>query len=226
MTSLELEPVNGAGIICADGLDGRAADPRPLLDNLRRLLDRAQFALLSIAPEAEPASAELDRRLTDAGLRAPFLGLTATDNRGYAKRTTLAVLESQTGPVPERRTAPDEFRVVALMAVYNEADVIEASIGALTSEGVEVYVLDNWSTDGSFELVQRLLGLGVIGHELFPESGPPERMASRELHRRMGELSTSLPADWFVHVDADERRRSPWAGVGLRDAIYHVDQSG
>lgn len=219
------EPIEDAAIICADGLTGRS-DPRPLLNNLRRLLDQAPFGLLSIAPEAAPASADLERLLAEAGLRAPFLGMIATDDRGYAKQTTLAVLESRTGPVPERRPSPDDFCVVALMAVYNEADVIEDSIRALVSEGVDVYVIDNWSTDGSFELVQPFLGRGVIGHERFPDSEPPGRMASRTLHRRMMEVSASLRADWFVSLDADERRRSPWLGVGLRDAIYHVDRSG
>ena len=98
-------PVSDAAIICRDGLAG-LGDPRPLLNNLRRLLDHAPFGLLSIAPAAGPASADLGRLLAEAGLRAPFLGLTATDDRGYAKQTTLAVLESRTGPIPERRPAP------------------------------------------------------------------------------------------------------------------------
>ncbi|MBI4320854.1 MAG: hypothetical protein HY675_20370 [Chloroflexi bacterium] len=36
----------------------------------------------------------------------------------------------------------------------------------------------------------------------------------------------SVDADWFLHHDVDETRRSPWPGVTLRDAIYRVDQEG
>ena len=38
-------------------------------------------------------------------------------------------------------------RVMALVATYNEDDIIEQSIGALVDDGVQVYVIDNWSTD-------------------------------------------------------------------------------
>jgi hypothetical protein len=33
-------------------------------------------------------------------------------------------------------------------------------------------------------------------------------------------------ADWVVLHDADERRRSPWPGVTLRDALWHVSEEG
>src|SRR5690606_16142948 len=33
-------------------------------------------------------------------------------------------------------------------------------------------------------------------------------------------------ARWVVLHDADERRRSPWPGVGLREALWRVDQAG
>ena len=48
----------------------------------------------------------------------------------------------------------------------------------------------------------------------------------RGILTRVEELASQLDADWIILHDADERRRSPWPGIGLRDALYHVDSSG
>jgi SAM-dependent methyltransferase len=233
----------GGAIVCADVIE-HLRDPMPLLRNLRRLLDDSPFALLSTperdiergrdhrGPPDNPHHvrewnlAELEQLLEWAGFRIPFIGLTASHDDGYPKATILAVLESPTGPIPVRRPAPEAFQVVALMPVYNEADVIEESISALAADGVGVYVIDNWSTDETPSIVEALVGRGVVGIERFPGAGPAPHYQWRSILLRMEELSETLEADWFIHVDPDELRRSPWPGVGLRDAIYFVDQSG
>jgi glycosyltransferase involved in cell wall biosynthesis len=211
----------GAAIVCADVLE-QLRDPLPFLRNLRRLLDDAPFALLS-NPGRDDGIGPL---LEQAELRAAFIGLTASHGDGYPKTTTLAVLESPSGPVPPRRPAPDSFRVVALMPVYNEADVVEHSIRALAGEGVEVYVLDNWSTDATSTIVDGLVGRGVIGVERFPSGRPTRYFPLKSLVHRTEELSDSLGADWLIQADADERRRPPWPRGSLRDALYFVDQCG
>ena len=33
-------------------------------------------------------------------------------------------------------------------------------------------------------------------------------------------------ADWYIHMDLDEIRKSPWLDCSLRDGMYHVDQEG
>ena len=45
-----------------------------------------------------------------------------------------------------RRMAAD-FSVVAIVAAYNEADIIGHVVGALIDQGVNVYFLDDGSTD-------------------------------------------------------------------------------
>lgn len=233
----------GGAIVCADVIE-HLRDPLPLLRNIRRLLDDAPFALLSTperditrgddhsGPPDNPHHvrewnlAELEQLLEWAGFRIPFIGLTASHDDGYPKATILAVLESPTGPTPARRKAPDAFHVVALMPVYNEADVIEQSIAALAADGIGVYVIENWSTDATPSIVERMVGRGVVGVERFPPTGPAPHYQWKSILLRMEELSESLDANWFIHVDPDERRRSPWLDVGLRDAIYFVDQCG
>jgi glycosyltransferase involved in cell wall biosynthesis len=112
------------------------------------------------------------------------------------------------------------------MAAYNEADIIVRSIEKLLAQRIEVYLIDNWSDDGSYEVIAEQLGSKLIGLERFPKTGPAEHFDLHSLLLRKEELAKTLQADWFINCDADEVRSSPWPGVSLRDAIYFVDRKG
>jgi hypothetical protein len=123
------------------------------------------------------------------------------------------------------------FRALAIMPAFNEADVIFHAIGALVSEGVDVYLLDHESTDGTVEAAKPWLGRGLVRIERFPEeAGYPERnrteMVWRDILRRVGEVSGEVPADWYLFVNADEFREAPWPGVTLADGLREVDALG
>jgi glycosyltransferase involved in cell wall biosynthesis len=121
--------------------------------------------------------------------------------------------------------------VVALMAAYNEADVIAQVVGDLIRQGVQVYLIDHGSSDETVAQVTPFLGHGLIAVERFPEeSGFPAADAGRyaweSLLRRKESLAGELEADWFLHADADELRESPWPGMSLVEAIAAVDALG
>lgn len=54
------------------------------------------------------------------------------------------------------------MRVVALISVLNEHRHINACLEHLFRQGVEVYLMDTGSTDGTPELAERHLGSGLI----------------------------------------------------------------
>jgi glycosyltransferase involved in cell wall biosynthesis len=118
-------------------------------------------------------------------------------------------------------------RVCAIMSAYNEADVIHESIQKLTQQEVDVYLLDNGSTDDTVEIANQFLGKGLIKVErcVFTENGK-EVYDWTALLKRKEELAKQLDYDWFMHVDADEIRYSPWAHRNLREGIELVDQMG
>jgi glycosyltransferase involved in cell wall biosynthesis len=125
----------------------------------------------------------------------------------------------------------DSFRVVALISAYNEEDVIGAVIGHLAENGVEVYVIDDRSTDDTVAEARAWLGRGLLGVETFPELAPrgprsSGRFVWSAILRRKVRLATEIPADWFIHHDADEIREGPWEGLSLRDSIRRVDRLG
>jgi hypothetical protein len=121
------------------------------------------------------------------------------------------------------------FTVVAIIAAYNEADIIDSVVGNLIEQGVHIYFLDDASTDRTVAIVEKHLGRGVLAIERLASAGPDEMTRGFEWERilvRKTQLARELDADWFIHHDADEFRESPWSGVPLLDAIRRVDALG
>lgn len=123
------------------------------------------------------------------------------------------------------------FSVVAIVAAYNEADIVGQVVADLIQQGIDVYFLDDGSTDGTVAEVDPYVGRGVLAIErLRPapaaaDAGPAP-FAWERILRRKAELAASLDAHWFIHHDADEFRESPWPGESLKDAIRRVDALG
>jgi hypothetical protein len=160
--------------------------------------------------------------LEAAGLTPTFLGRTRASEQDEERTATLIVVDRSLRDVGP---APSEFRVVAIMTTYNEEDVIGPSIGKLVADGIGVYLIDNWSTDRTHAIAAEFMGRGLVGLERFPDA-PTDRYEWRSLLGRVEDVAESNEADWLIHHDADERRCGPWAGLGLRDALWKVDQSG
>jgi hypothetical protein len=121
------------------------------------------------------------------------------------------------------------FRTIALLAAYNEGDVISSVIGHLIESGVDVYLIDNRSTDDTASQARPWLGRGLLELEEFPATAPEggeNPFDWTAILRRKEELAGSLDADWFLHHDADEFRETPWPGIRLGDGIRWVDRLG
>jgi hypothetical protein len=113
------------------------------------------------------------------------------------------------------------------MSTFNEEDIIEETISKLIQDDISVYLLDNKSTDKTVEKAKRFLGHGLINIEsvVYQENGK-EVFSLRQLMRKKEEVSRKLNYDWFINVDADEIRLSPWPNINLHDAIKIVDDLG
>jgi Glycosyl transferase family 2 len=114
-------------------------------------------------------------------------------------------------------------RVIALLATYNEQRFISGCLDHLISHGVDVYLLDNESTDRTVELATPYLGRGLLDIESIPRDGV---YRWRAILGRKEELANTLEADWFVHLDADEVRLPPQGGATLAEALARVEGEG
>jgi glycosyltransferase involved in cell wall biosynthesis len=115
------------------------------------------------------------------------------------------------------------MRIVAMLQVYNERRFVAACIEHLWTHGVEVYVIDNESTDDTVAIAERYLGRGVIGIETLPRGGC---YSQRLQCARQDELSAELDADWLIHHDADEIRTTRRPRQRLADALRELDEAG
>jgi glycosyltransferase involved in cell wall biosynthesis len=115
------------------------------------------------------------------------------------------------------------MRIIALVATYNEERFVAGCIEHLLSQGVEVYLIDNSSTDQTVSLAESYLDRGLIAIDNLPRT---EVFNLRAILRRKQEIAVRLEADWFMHVDADEVRLPPDAHLTLAQAFSAVDAEG
>ena len=115
------------------------------------------------------------------------------------------------------------MRVLAILATYNEERFIGGCLEHLFSQGVEAYLIDNQSTDDTVAIAARYLGAGLRGIEQFPRDGV---YRWRRILRRKAALASELPADWFLHLDADEVPLAPRSGQTLAEGLAEADSKG
>jgi len=124
------------------------------------------------------------------------------------------------------RSHLDYRQIVAVIATFNEGDIIHHSLRKLIDAGIGVYLIDNWSTDDSFEQIQPLIGRGILAYERFPREGPTPYFSLRHLLGRTEQICQTTGAEWTIHQDVDEIRCSPWPGVSLREGLERVAREG
>jgi hypothetical protein len=216
-------------IIVNDRLDHFCSN-ESLLRNLKAQLDQAPVCILTNGDLDRAADNEtlidIEHLLKSQGFHLEFVGWTASNNVTYEKKTILAVITNDAVAKQVRVKAPVNFRVVAFMAAYNEEDIIVQSIKKWTDQGISVHVLENWSTDATYDLVTDLATRLPVTVERFPAAGPSNYFDWGAMLARMETLSREIEADWFIRRGADEVLVSPWPGVSYKDALYLVDQAG
>lgn len=117
------------------------------------------------------------------------------------------------------------FSVLAVVSAYNEEDIIEATIGHLVANEIEVYLIDNGSTDGTVSAASSWLGRGLKAIERF-EGREDGRFDWEAILLRKEQITREYPASWYIHHDADEIRQGPWPRLNLKHAIQSVDAFG
>jgi GT2 family glycosyltransferase len=243
LTCLEPRDASDALLVCSDVVE-HLVDPLPLLRSIRSLLEFAPYAILSTperdlergtsdyGPPANPAHVrewnltEFAALLEHADLHVDQIGLTISNSQEGQKKTILAVV---TAPSAAPRTdPPSSFDVLAIMCAYNEADIVDESIRRLLLDGVRVHVIDNWSTDRTYEIVRSLAAdhVGRVSVERFPDRAASATYDWQALLERVEAVAAGSSAAWVVHHDVDEYRTSPWRGVGLRAGLWAAQCAG
>jgi glycosyltransferase involved in cell wall biosynthesis len=115
------------------------------------------------------------------------------------------------------------MQILAILATYNEERFIGACLENLFRQGIEVYLCDNESTDQTVPIAESYRGRGLIGIETIPRAGI---YSWRPILERKEQLASTLEADWFMHVDADEVHLPLRSDRTLAQALAEVEAQG
>lgn len=123
--------------------------------------------------------------------------------------------------------SPQSRPPLAIMSCYNEEDIIEEVALDYRRQGCELVILDNWSSDTTWEILERLHELDPRGIDVhrFPDKAPTKASWQAILARKE-EIALEQPGRWILHADADELRRSPFEGLTLAQALRAAQISG
>src|SRR5262245_52124805 len=117
------------------------------------------------------------------------------------------------------------MRVVALITVRNEELHLRRCLEHLVGQGIESCVIDNDSSDNTRRIAEDFLsrGRGVcqIAHLPFRNHFDLEAQCKHQ-----EQLASQIPADWFIHHDADEIMEAPARYSTLAEGISHVNALG
>ncbi len=116
-----------------------------------------------------------------------------------------------------------KLKIVGLMPVYNEADIVDQSIRYMIQQGIPLVVVDNGSTDGSLAIERRYVGRGVLKVRVSP---PDPYYDVKKVLNEAYALALEYSPDWIVHVNADEFIESPYPKLTLAEAIRNEARFG
>lgn len=92
-------------------------------------------------------------------------------------------------------------KIVRMMAVHNEIDVLPQNIDWYERHGIRTVVVDNGSIDGSYEYCREALARGAIDRL---ERLPTEEFEWLTLLRRLHDLARQQRPDWLMLTAPDE----------------------
>jgi Glycosyl transferase family 2 len=110
---------------------------------------------------------------------------------------------------PARPEVLDEIRLFAVLGVYNEDDIVEASVKNAFAQGAErVYVVDNASTD---DTVARALSAGAILAKTYRTEHCEDRLRTMLMNSVVWDVSSAEDSEhiWWLWMDTDEFSHGP-----------------
>jgi glycosyltransferase involved in cell wall biosynthesis len=155
-----------------------------------------------------------------------LIGHVASQKNLHTKDTILAISGKEVIPTPLAQLSP--VKVLAIVIAYNEEDIIKHSIEHLLKQGIDVHLVDNWSTDTTYSQAEQLSKqYDNLTYERFPKKKPKiHKYEWGRLLGRVEEIAEASKHDWIIHNDADEFRDSPWKHLSMKEAIIVVNDLG
>lgn len=112
--------------------------------------------------------------------------------------------------------------VLGIMAVYNEVDIVEQVVRHMRAQYIPLVVIDNGSTDGSFDLLKRCLSDGIVQLSRIETDFFELEFLLRALYT----FASVYEPEWILVLDADAFFESPSLRFNLKEAISREGSKG
>jgi len=114
------------------------------------------------------------------------------------------------------------MKIVGMIPVFNSEDILEEVIEHALGEGVSLVVLDNGSTDSSYEICKKFAEKNLIKLKQYKNSTFDYGLLSRILY----DMALELKPNWLIRIDQDELLESGLPNVTLNKAVEEQDSKG
>ncbi len=115
-----------------------------------------------------------------------------------------------------------KLKIVGMIPVFNEVEIISEVLDHLLEEDIELVVLDNGSTDGSYEICKKYAEKGLIELEQIITPKFNWHLVLRMLY----DMALKKNPDWVLRCDQDEFLESGVKDQSLRNAITTEHENG
>jgi len=109
-----------------------------------------------------------------------------------------------------------------MLAVFNNEDFIEEVIEHCLSQGLELVILDDGSTDGTYEICKKYSNRNDV--ELLQVKH--DEWEHTTIFKILYDMALLKSPDWVIRPDSDEILESGMNGMPLKDAIIKIDSEG
>lgn len=111
------------------------------------------------------------------------------------------------------------LKILCILSVRNEIDLIDDALNEALHHGFDLHIIDNWSDDGTWELIEKKYSdKPNVTIERFP-STRASNFSLRSLLKRCEIIANQAEHDWIIRLDADERVASSSPDYNLREVI-------
>lgn len=116
------------------------------------------------------------------------------------------------------------MKVIGMIPIFNDEDVIEEVIEHLISQGIQIVILDNGSTDSSYKICEKFLDHGVLDLKQF--STPTFIYHEPSIRRMLYDMAIAQSPDWVIANDSDEILESNDQRFTLKESIEKANLEG
>jgi len=114
------------------------------------------------------------------------------------------------------------MKIIGMLPVYNDEDIIQEVIEHLISQEIPLVVLDNGSTDNTYKICEKYVGKGILGLRQYSS----QTFQSDLLLRMLYDMALTHSPDWVIRSDSDEILESGVKNQTLKEAITQADAKG